>query len=71
MKFDRILQFNYLKIAGRLIHRQKFYPAVSIGGLSVGIAATFLIMFYVLGELSYDKFHNNANSIYMVNAITL
>ena len=46
--------------------RQKAYSAINIIGLSVGIAATLIIIIYIVDELGYDKFHTDANRIYRV-----
>ncbi|MCP4727153.1 MAG: FtsX-like permease family protein, partial [bacterium] len=57
---------NYLKIAFRNIKRQKAYSFINIAGLSVGMAVCILIFNYILFEMSYDKYHTNADSIYRV-----
>ncbi|MGB3850259.1 MAG: ABC transporter permease [Tunicatimonas sp.] len=36
-------------------------------GLAIGLATCLLITLYVLDELSYDRFHENADRIYRVN----
>ncbi|HET9486366.1 MAG TPA: ABC transporter permease, partial [Chryseosolibacter sp.] len=46
--------------------RQKAYSAINITGLSVGIAATLIIIIYVVDELSYDKIHPDAEQMYRV-----
>lgn len=60
---------NYLKIIVRNIRRQKFYFFINIFGLSIGMATTILILFYVLDELSYDRFHTDADRIYRVGIV--
>lgn len=57
---------NYLITALRIMLRQKAYAAINITGLSVGIAATLLILLYIADEVSYDKFHRDADRIYRV-----
>ena len=47
--------------------RNKFYSAINIVGLAIGITACILIMLYVQSELSYDKFHERSDRIYRVN----
>lgn len=44
--------------------RHKAYSAINVAGLSFGIAATLIIIVYVMDELSFDKFHANAEQIY-------
>ena len=58
---------NYLKTALRNLMRNKFYSAINIVGLAIGITACILIMLYVQSENSYDKFHEKADRIYRVN----
>ena len=55
---------NYFKIAYRNLLRYKGYSMLSILGLSVGIAATILILLYVRFESGYDHFHANGDRIY-------
>jgi putative ABC transport system permease protein len=57
---------NYLKIALRSLVKFKLYSAINILGLSVGLACCILISMFVKDELSFDKFHKNAASIYRV-----
>ena len=58
---------NYFKTAFRNLLRNKFYTLINIIGLAVGLATCFLIILYVLDELSYDKYNVNAKKIYRVN----
>jgi putative ABC transport system permease protein len=55
---------NYLKIAIRNILCHKVYSIINIVGLSVGMACTILILLWVNYELSFDRFHKNADRIY-------
>ena len=57
---------NYFKLAIRNILKYKFFSAVNIFGMSIGIAACLLILLYVADELSFDRFHANADRIYQV-----
>lgn len=57
---------NYLKIAYRNVLKSKVYSGINILGLSLGMAASILILIYIVDELSYDKFHPNAELIYRV-----
>jgi ABC-type antimicrobial peptide transport system permease subunit len=61
---------NYIKIALRNIVRHKGYSFINIAGLAVGMACCILILLWVQDELSYDKFHKDAESIYHVLAHT-
>jgi putative ABC transport system permease protein len=57
---------NYLKIALRNFVIHKLYTAINIIGLAIGIACSILILLFVRNELSYDRFHPNAENIYRV-----
>ncbi|WP_134089743.1 ABC transporter permease [Olivibacter sp. XZL3] len=59
---------NYLKIAWRNLQADKPYSSINILGLALGIAATILILFYILDELSYDSYHEKADRIYRLEA---
>ncbi len=54
---------NYLKTAWRNVRKNKLFSLINILGLSIGIALCFVIMLYVQDELSYDRFHANADNI--------
>ncbi len=57
---------NYLKIAFRNILKNKSHAFINILGLTIGIAACLLLFLWVQDELSYDRFHKNADRIYRV-----
>ena len=61
---------NYIAIALRNIFRSKFFSFINVIGLSVGMAASILILYFVIFENSYDRFHPNAESIYRVELDT-
>ena len=58
--------YNYFKVAYRNLIRQKFYTVINVSGLGIGIAISFLIAFFVIDELSYDKFHQDSDRIYQI-----
>lgn len=57
---------NYLKIALRFMMRQKGFSVINISGLTIGITCTLLIVLYIQDELSYDRFHPDAERIFRV-----
>jgi putative ABC transport system permease protein len=57
---------NYLKIAIRNILRHKVHSIINIAGLALGMACSILILMRVQHELSYDRYHKNADRIYRV-----
>jgi putative ABC transport system permease protein len=57
---------NYFTIAFRNLLRHKGFSFINVFGLSVGLACCLLIVFYVLDELSYDRFHAHGDRIVRV-----
>ncbi len=57
---------NYLKVVLRRMMRQKVFSFINIAGLAIGMAVCILILLWVQDELSYDRFHQNAENIYRV-----
>jgi len=55
---------NYFKIAFRNIIRHKAFSLLNIAGLAIGMACSIFILLWVQNELSYDKFHANADQLY-------
>lgn len=54
---------HYIKTAWRNISRNKTYSFINITGLALGIAAFWLIVLYIMDELSYDRFNTKADRI--------
>jgi putative ABC transport system permease protein len=57
---------NYLKVALRMVLRQKSFVLLNIFGLSIGLAASMLMLLFVMHEFSYDSFHPDAERIVRV-----
>ena len=57
---------HYFRISTRVLLRHKFYSAINILGLAVGMGIALLIYQYIHFELSYDNFHTDAEDIYRV-----
>jgi ABC-type antimicrobial peptide transport system permease subunit len=57
---------NYLKVAFRNIIRHKGYSFINVTGLALGMGCCLVIMLWVMHELSYDRFHKNADKIYRI-----
>src|SRR5687768_11733798 len=57
---------NLLKIAMRNILKDKTYSLINIVGLTIGITCSLFLLMYILDELSYDRYHKNANNIYRI-----
>ena len=57
---------NYLKMAWRNLKKDKGFSAINIFGLAIGLATCLLITLFVLDELSYDRYNQNADRIFRV-----
>jgi putative ABC transport system permease protein len=57
---------NLLTIAFRNIRKDKTSSAINILGLTIGITCSLFLIMYILHELSYDRYHKNADNIYRV-----
>ncbi len=55
---------NYLILAIRNLKKRKLYSFINIFGLAMGVSVCLVILKYVDFELSYDKFHKDADNIY-------
>ena len=60
---------NYLKIAFRNIRKHKGYSFINIFGLAFGLAVAFILTFYVLNDVTFDRFHENADNIYRIISV--
>ncbi len=58
--------FNYLTVALRSIFRNKLTSFINIAGLALALTCAMLITFYVVDELSYDRYHPHADRLYRV-----
>lgn len=57
---------NYLKSALRFIRHNKVFASINLMGLSIALAASFIMLLYVINELSYDRSHKNSKRVYRV-----
>lgn len=57
---------NYVLVAFRNIFRQKVYSIINILGFAIGLAVCLVMSFYVIDDLTYDRFHENAEYIYHI-----
>ncbi len=55
-----------LKLGWRNILKNKFFSFLNIAGVALGIAVSTLILFWVVDELNFDKYHKNLSQIYQV-----
>ena len=57
--------FYNLKIIFRSLRQNGIYTAINILGMTIALAAAILIFSWVRQEHSYDRFHKNAENIYI------
>ena len=57
--------FKKIALTFRSIRRSGVYSIVNIAGLAISLATCVFIVLWVQDERSYDKFHKNADNIYM------
>ena len=63
-----VMLTNYLIIAWRNLRKQSFYSLINIFGLAVGVAASLIIVLFIVDELAYDQYNTKADRIYRVEA---
>ncbi|MDL2282576.1 ABC transporter permease [Parabacteroides sp. OttesenSCG-928-G06] len=61
---------HYIKVAWRNLLRYKTQSIISIVGLAVGFACFVLASIWIRYELTYDRFHKDAERIYMVRILS-
>ena len=57
---------NYLKSALRFLKQNKIFAGINALGLSIALAASFIILLFVINELSYNQCHKNRKQVYRV-----
>lgn len=57
---------NYLKTAFRFLKQNKVFAGINALGLSIALAASFIILLYVINELSYNRSHEKRAQVYKV-----
>lgn len=57
---------NYIKTTLRNAGRNPVYSFINVAGLAAGLAVCLIIGLFVQSELSYDRFHEEADLIYRV-----
>lgn len=58
---------NYITIAVRNLLRNRYFTAINILGLAIGLGSCILIFSYVKHQLSFDSDHPHADRVYRVN----
>jgi putative ABC transport system permease protein len=57
---------NFFLVTFRHLQRNRWFTAINIAGLALGIAACLVILLYVANELSYDRYNEKADRIVRV-----
>ena len=57
---------NYLRIAARILARNKLYTLINVLGLALGICGCIVIWLVGSYELSFDRFHPDGDRIYRI-----
>lgn len=57
---------NYLKVGFRNLLKHRSYTLINLIGLTVGVAVTTLLFFYVQFQVSFDSFHLDQTNLYRV-----
>ncbi|MFC1726760.1 ABC transporter permease, partial [candidate division KSB1 bacterium] len=71
IKWSFIMFKNYLKLTFRNLKRYKGFSLINIIGLASGLAISFILAFYVIDDIKYDRFHENADNIYRLYSLTV
>jgi len=59
---------NQIKIALRTFKKDRAYTLLNVLGLTIGITFSLLLVFYVLDELSFDQYHEEAGQIFRIGS---
>jgi putative ABC transport system permease protein len=57
---------NYLKSTLRFLRHNKVFAGINLLSLSIALAASFIMLLYVINELSYDHFHKYNKRVFRV-----
>lgn len=57
---------SYIILAWRNILRSKAYSLINIAGLSLGVTCCLLLALYIQDEMSYDKYHDRVDDLYII-----
>ncbi|WP_422107626.1 ABC transporter permease [Winogradskyella sp.] len=57
---------NYFKIALRNLWKNKIFTSLNVIGLTIAFGVAILLAMYAVYELSYDRFHEHGDHLYMV-----
>jgi putative ABC transport system permease protein len=58
---------NFFNTAFRFLRRNKVFAAINLFGLSIALAVSFIILLFVINELSYNSTFKNGSRIFRLN----
>ena len=56
--------YNNFRISTRYLMKNKFFSAINIAGLAIGMAASMVMFLWIRMELNVDQFHEHKDRIY-------
>ena len=65
-RFVPSLAWNYIRTAARVFRRNRAFSTLNVAGLALGMLTFLLIMTWVRHQLSYDRFHENLDQLFMI-----
>ncbi|RIW12949.1 ABC transporter permease [Algoriphagus lacus] len=57
---------NHIKIAWRILRKNRLYSALNILGLTLGVSGFLMISLFIQDELSYDHFFEDSEQVYRI-----
>jgi len=57
---------NYLKTTLRFLKQNRLFAGINVLGLSLALAASFIILLYIINEISYNRGYESRKQIYRV-----
>src|SRR5664280_3163800 len=57
---------NYLKSALRFLRHNRVFATINLVGLTIALSASFVMLLYVINELSYNHCHKNRGKVFTV-----
>ena len=60
---------NHFKISLRSLGKQKFFTAINVAGMTLGLTCFILITLYIRYESSFDKHHQEADQLYRISQL--
>ena len=57
---------NYLKSALQFLRHNRIFATINLLGLTIALTVSFIILLYVINELSYNNCHKNRSKVFTV-----